>query len=291
MSAAQQASGAAPTASPRAVPKPAVHEWPTRALYGALLALVAVLVTLAGGYVFAGFIALGALAAAREWHRMVGPSRWAREYCVSAAAITAAIVVAALFPPNAWPAAILVSGGLLAAGMAATRGGSVAWSGLGPLYIGIPAWSLVALRLDVPHAEWIVLGTFLVIWSADTGALVVGRLLGGPKLIPSLSPNKTWAGLAGGLLLPALLGSVTVAALGGSAGRAFALALLLALAGHIGDLFESWVKRRVGRKNSGELIPGHGGVLDRIDSTLFVAPLVSVLVFLFGIASLIGVRS
>lgn len=267
------------------------NDWTTRALYGSLLALAAILATLVGGYFFAAFIAAGSLAAAREWHRMVGTARWGREFVASTVAICGALACAAVFPYSVWPLAILVAGAMLAAGMSATRGASIVWSGLCALYVGVPAWSLVALRLNVPKAEWIVLGIFLIIWTADTGALIVGRLVGGPKLIPSLSPNKTWAGFAGGLILPASAAATCVGLLGGSALRGFALALLLSLAGHAGDLFESWVKRRVGRKNSGELIPGHGGVLDRIDSTLFVAPLASGLVLLFGLARLIGVHS
>lgn len=280
--------GTSKTRSPAA--KGTVNDWPRRTLYGTLLALAAVVVTLVGGYIFAGFVAIAALAAAREWHRLVGTSHYGLEFAVSALAIGAALACTASFAPNVWPAAILASGAVLAAAMAAFRGASVLWSGMGALYIGVPAWSLVALRLDVPDAGWVVLGIFLVIWSADTGALIVGRLVGGPKLFPALSPNKTWAGLAGGLLLPAAIGAGYVTLLGGSAARAFALALLLAMAGHAGDLFELWVKRRVGCKNSGELIPGHGGVLDRLDFTLFVAPLASGLVFLFGIARLCGVH-
>jgi phosphatidate cytidylyltransferase len=266
-------------------------DWSRRALYGALLALVGVLVTLAGGYVFAGFVTIAALAAVREWHRLVGTERWGREFFASAAAIGVALTSTAIFPSAVWPLAILLAGALLAAAMAATRGGSLLWSGMGALYIGVPAWSLVALRLDVANSQWAVLGIFLVIWTGDTGALIVGRLLGGPKLIPALSPNKTWTGFAGGLLFAALFGAIYVAILGGNPAIAFVLALLLALTGHTGDLFESWVKRRVGRKDSGELIPGHGGVLDRLDSTLFVAPLASGLVFLFGIARLFGGHS
>lgn len=292
MSAARQITGISGSSAARSADvKRSASDWTTRALYGSLLALAAVLATLAGGYLFAVFVAAGSLAAAREWHRMVGTARWGREFVVSTVAMSGALACAAVFPQSVWPLAILMAGAMLAAGMAATRGASIVWSGLCALYIGVPAWSLVALRLDVPKAEWIVLGIFLIIWTADTGALIVGRLIGGPKLIPSLSPNKTWSGFAGGVLLPALVAAIYVGLLGGSAVRGFALALALALAGHAGDLFESWVKRRVGRKNSGELIPGHGGVLDRIDSTLFVAPLATGLVLLFGVARLFGVHS
>ncbi len=119
---------------------------------------------------------------------------------------------------------------------------------------------------------------------------IAGRpLLGGPKLSPLLSPNKTWAGLCGGLILPSLVAAFYVFAFGGIAWRGFAVGLVLAAAGHLGDLFESWIKRRVGRKNSGELIPGHGGILDRVDSTLFAVPLAAALFHFLGAAQLFGI--
>lgn len=262
-----------------------------RALIGSLLAVVAVGVTLSGGYVFAGFVALAALAAAREWHRMVGTERYGREWIATSLSIVGAVAAVMLSPSLSWPIAILGAGALLAAALGATRGVPISWSVLGPLYIGIPASALVGLREYATHAEWIVLGIFIVIWSADTGALAAGRIFGGPKLIPSLSPSKTWSGLIGGLALPAILAACYVSAFGGSALRGFAFGLLLAAAGHSGDLFESWVKRRVGRKDSGESLPGHGGVLDRLDSTLFVAPLAAALVFVFGVSQLFGVHA
>jgi phosphatidate cytidylyltransferase len=102
------------------------------------------------------------------------------------------------------------------------------------------------------------------------------------------SPNKTWAGFLGGVLLPAAGLAIYVTLLHGTGWKAAILGVVLALAAHLGDLFESWIKRRVGRKNSGSLIPGHGGVLDRIDSTLFVAPIAALLVFGFGLDPLFG---
>ena len=275
----------------RTNPKRLANELLVRILIGTLLAAIAIGVTLIGGYLFAGFVALAALAAAREWHRMVGADRYAREWIATSFAIVAAIVSMTLTTSLMWPLAFLVAGALLAAGFALLRGTKPVWSGLGALYIGIPSCALVALRTYAPHAEWIVLGVFLVIWSADTGALAAGRIFGGPKLIPSLSPSKTWSGLIGGLAVPAVLAAGYVAAFGGSPLRALALGLLLAAAGHSGDLFESWIKRRVGRKDSGDSIPGHGGVLDRLDSTLFVAPLAAILVFGLGVSQLFGVSA
>jgi phosphatidate cytidylyltransferase len=267
------------------------NELGVRALFGALLALAAAFVTFVGGYLFAGFIALAAFAAAREWLRMVGTQRFGWALIISCAAIAAASIASLASSVVYYPPAILAVGAALAAAVSVSRGGSHFWSGLGVLYIGIPAWSLVAMREHSPRAQWIVLGVFLTIWTADTGALLVGKTLGGPKLLPSLSPNKTWAGLAGGLLLPGMVVSLYVYLLGGNALSAFAIAVVLAATGHGGDLFESWIKRRVGRKNSGGLIPGHGGVLDRLDSTLFVAPAAAALIALFGVYGLFGVHA
>lgn len=287
--ATEMCGGSAARAEPASVKR--FGELLVRTLYGSLLAAIAIGMTFAGGFVFAAFVALAAIAAAREWHRMVGARRFAREWIATSLAIAAAVVAAEISGGALWPMAILSSGAVLAAAMGATRGASPYWSGLGPIYVGVAACSLVGLRVHTPHAQWVVLGLFLVIWTADTGALIAGRIFGGPKLVPVLSPSKTWSGLVGGLALPGLVGAGYVAALQGSPVRAFAVAFVLAAAGHAGDLFESWIKRRVGRKDSGGSIPGHGGVLDRLDSTLFVAPLAAALIFTFGVAALFGVRT
>jgi phosphatidate cytidylyltransferase len=292
-----QAAGKLETQRPVADAKPAqlmrntvqaAHEWPERAFYGVLLGAVALGSTWAGGYLFAGFIALVALAAAREWHRMAGGQKFALEIAVTTAAIVACLAVEVAIPHALWPIGILGIGSVLAAVCARIHRAPLTWNGAGALYIGVPALSIVALRTQAAHGAWVVIGLFIAVWAADTGALVLGRFLGGPKLVPILSPNKTWAGIIGGTIIPAAAMSLYVMLLGGSGGKAALLGLVFALAGHAGDLFESWLKRRVGRKNSGSLIPGHGGVLDRIDSTLFVAPLAAALVFVFGLDPLFG---
>ncbi|HUO93674.1 MAG TPA: phosphatidate cytidylyltransferase [Rhizomicrobium sp.] len=297
MSSAHHASGLGAARAGRPAPQsrktksPIANELLVRILIGLVLAAIGIAVTLAGGSLFAGFVALASIAAAREWHRMVGHERYAREWIATGSALTAAIVVTTISTSVIGPIAILVAGATLAAGFGAARGAPVKWAGLGALYIGIPACALVALREHVHHGEWIVLGVLLVIWSADTGALATGRIFRGPKLIPSLSPSKTWSGLIGGLIIPAGLAAAYVAAFSGSPVRGFVVGFVLAAVGHGGDLFESWIKRRVGRKDSGESIPGHGGVLDRLDSTLFVAPLAFILVFTVGVSQLFGVSA
>jgi phosphatidate cytidylyltransferase len=265
-------------------------EWPARAFFGVLLAAIAIAATFAGGYCFAAVLAVVALAAAREWHRLVSGQRYALETVFTGLSIAAALAAVVAVPHAAWPLGILAAGAIFSATASLRRNAPALWSGGGALYLGVPALCLIALQMDAPHGSWVVVGLFLTVWAADTGAFVCGRFLGGPKFAPALSPNKTWSGIAGGIILPAMSLALYVAYLGGNAGRAGLLGVFLAAAGHAGDLFESWLKRRVGRKNSGSLIPGHGGVLDRIDSTLFVAPLAAALVFVFGLDPLFGAR-
>jgi phosphatidate cytidylyltransferase len=263
-------------------------EWPKRALFGILLAGLALAATFAGGFIFAGFISLIAVAAVREWHRMVGGKRYALVVAASGLAIIGALAAGVLVPGMLWPVTILALGSVFAALFAAREGARPTWNAAGTLYVGLPSLSLVALRVHASYGVVPILLIFIAVWAADTGALVLGRLIGGPKLVPVLSPNKTWAGFIAGTVLAAAAVALYAELAGGSFWRAALLGAGLGLAGHSGDLFESWVKRKVGCKNSGGLIPGHGGVLDRVDSTLFAAPLAALLVFVFGLDPLWG---
>jgi phosphatidate cytidylyltransferase len=263
-------------------------EWPARALFAVLLAGIALACTFAGAPYLAGLTALVAFAAAREWHRLVCPSLYLWESVLTGTTIAAGLAAMVVAPHASWPFGILAVGALAAAGTAFVRGAPPFLNGAGAIYIGVPSLSVIALRTHSAEGALVVVALFIVIWAADTGALVAGRVIGGPKLMPLLSPNKTWAGFFGGILLPAAGLAIYVTLLHGSGWRAAILGAALASIAHAGDLFESWIKRRVGRKNSGSLIPGHGGVLDRIDSTLFVAPAAALLVFAFGVDPLFG---
>jgi phosphatidate cytidylyltransferase len=151
---------------------------------------------------------------------------------------------------------------------ALTKRRGAIWMPAGLLYIGAGAIALVWLRSLDNGA--IVLWIFIVTWSTDILAYFTGRSLGGPKLAPSISPGKTWSGLIGGVLGAALGGALIVHYCGLARGLVL-LAPLLAIAAQCGDLFESSLKRRAGVKDSGRLLPGHGGVLDRLDGLLPVA--------------------
>ncbi|HTJ62798.1 MAG TPA: phosphatidate cytidylyltransferase [Alphaproteobacteria bacterium] len=145
---------------------------------------------------------------------------------------------------------------------------------LGLPYVALTLIALSWLR-DTWNGGWpLVFFVFVVVWATDIGAFFVGRTVKGPRLAPGISPNKTWSGFAGGLALAALAAiGLMAGALGASRPvQVVEIALGLSLLGQGGDLFESAIKRRFGVKDSGDLIPGHGGMLDRIDALLWVAP-------------------
>ncbi len=153
------------------------------------------------------------------------------------------------------------------------------WPIGGLAYLGFPALAILILRFDPQSGLEALIFLFAIVWLTDIGAYAVGRLIGGPKLAPAISPGKTWAGAIGGLLF------AVAGALGGAGFMtiqlplgAIALALILSVATQCGDLLESWFKRRFGKKDSGTIMPGHGGILDRIDGLLFAAPTMVIII-------------
>ncbi len=148
---------------------------------------------------------------------------------------------------------------------------SARWVVLGIPYIGFGGFALLYMRFFFGLAPTVYL--FLTVWGTDIGAYLAGLTIGGPKLAPKVSPKKTWAGLIGGMAFAAFFGYLVASGFGYSeqARMAAKLSLVLAVVAQAGDLFESYLKRRSGVKESGGLIPGHGGVLDRIDGLLFAA--------------------
>lgn len=153
---------------------------------------------------------------------------------------------------------------------------NVAWSLLSVVYLGVPLMALNAIYSDgFPGSKWMVLTIFVMIWLNDTGAYCVGSLLGRHKMFPRLSPKKSWEGFAGGLAFCLLAGwacSVWFNTFGWQLWQWLIAGAVVCAFSTWGDLFESLLKRNAGVKDSGNIIPGHGGILDRIDSLLFVAP-------------------
>lgn len=146
----------------------------------------------------------------------------------------------------------------------------------GVIYCGLPVLALIFLRRQDEGLLWAFWALSLV-WATDIGAFFAGRSIGGPKLAPKLSPNKTWAGLIGGIVAASLLAIVLHVQYGLPWRMTLATPFLAVLA-QGGDLYESWLKRRAGVKDSGNILPGHGGLLDRLDGVVPVAPVAALLV-------------
>jgi phosphatidate cytidylyltransferase len=156
------------------------------------------------------------------------------------------------------------------------------WSAGGVFYAGLPAVALIWLRADPAYGLIAVLYLFAIVWTTDTAAYGFGRWLGGPKLAPRISPKKTWAGLLGGMTSAGAVGAAFAWAADVPVAWAGLLAIILAGIAQAGDLGESGIKRVYGIKDSSRLIPGHGGVLDRIDGLIFVAVAAGALAWIAG---------
>lgn len=204
-----------------------------------------------------------------EWALMVAPKAASRISVAVTLAILATVFVGYLGHPIL--SLLILAFGSLCAGLYAYRL-QTGWidAAYGVLYIGFPAAVLIWLR-DTNHGVDWVFFAFLIAWAADSAAYVVGKIVGGPKLWRRYSPNKTWSGFAGGMIA----GMLTAASLNDLT-HLFAhdtsgliVGLVLALSTMAGDLWESALKRRYGVKDAGTLIPGHGGLLDRVDGLMF----------------------
>ncbi len=151
------------------------------------------------------------------------------------------------------------------------------WLVAGVVYAGAAAFCPMVLRADPDFGLVAIFFLFAVVWMTDIAAYFVGRIFGGPKLWPAVSPNKTWSGALGGLA-GAVLAAFVVASFAALSHRAaIVLAALLSVASQAGDLFKSHLKRRFGAKDASHIIPGHGGVMDRLDGFIFAATLATLI--------------
>lgn len=157
------------------------------------------------------------------------------------------------------------------------------WGLGGVAYVAALYYAVLTLRQDALFGLHSILFLFAVVWGADVGAYFAGRAIGGPKLAPRISPKKTWAGFAGGLVTAALAGALLLQLMGLTPKLwHIGLALVLAVGSVLGDLFESGFKRHFGVKDSGSLIPGHGGFLDRLDGFVIAAVMAALIGVLRG---------
>lgn len=242
-----------------------------RAIVGIALIAIALLGGWQGGLFFNFLIGLAALLMFREWGRMHGTRRSAR--------LSGYVGIAA--------AMVLANEGLILLGAAALAVTAAIYAfrdrsaSIGIVYAGAPALALIWLRSQEQGMS-ILIWTLAIVWATDICAYFAGRTIGGPKLAPRISPSKTWAGLIGGMAGSAAVsaGLTALLTLPFSLVLAIILGAVLAVAAQIGDFYESHLKRRAGVKDSGNLLPGHGGVMDRLDGLVPVSLIVAGAVWL-----------
>jgi phosphatidate cytidylyltransferase len=247
-----------------------------RALSAVVLAPIVLLLTYADGWLFLALCAVAAGGILWEWIHLIADRGGPRVLAVGLAALLAAFALTGAGQPGAAVSAIAAGAVLAGAFGAQSLGAAVPngglWAAGGVVYAGIAFLSPALLRRDPQWGFMGLLFLFATVWATDIFAFFCGRAVGGPLLLPSVSPNKTWAGAIGGLA-GGIAAAVAVAYASGVrfAAAAGLMGLLLSILAQAGDLFESAVKRRFGAKDASRLIPGHGGLMDRLDGFLVAA--------------------
>jgi phosphatidate cytidylyltransferase len=253
---------------------PGGSELALRVCSALVLVPVALAVAYAGGVLFALFWSAAAIGTLWEWVSLLAGSRRRATVSVGAASLVAAVVLVSGRHVAAALAVLVIGAGAAAALAPSQRR---AWVAAGIAYCGALALAPIILRGDAASGFLAIIYLFAIVWGTDTAAFFIGRAIGGAKLMPQVSPGKTWSGAFAGVAAAILLGAI-VAAISGLA-RIWTIAVLaaaLSVVAQVGDLFESFLKRKFGAKDSGRIIPGHGGLMDRLDGFV-AAGLVAVL--------------
>ena len=261
-------------------PRPPSGALRARIVSALVMAPVALAAVWWGGWAFHALVVAGALMLTYEWDRLCEGSGFG---AVARLHGTVVVLSLGLAIADRFVSAFLV----VAAGAAASAAFAQAtdrqrrWPLLAGPYVCIPCIALIWLRDDTGIGRDMVLWLLAAIWATDIGAYAVGRTFGGPRLAPRFSPAKTWSGLVGGMFSAALVSWGIAWSLGiPNREVLFGLALVLAVWAQVGDISESALKRHFGVKDSGSIIPGHGGFMDRLDGLLFAAPATALVVLL-----------
>lgn len=247
----------------------------------AVVLIVAVLVPAwYGGAAFRILSALIAGVVFLEWAMMTGGGRQMAHAAVSGAGL-AAVLAGMAYGMSPWLVPAVLAASIVLSGLSAAAFRAGSWFTWGVVYAGLFGIALAAVRGSGTPGLVAILFLFAVVWVTDVAAYFVGRRLGGPKLAPSISPGKTWSGAIGGTVFGTIAGVLVAAAAGlYETWPYIMLGLTLSVISQAGDLLESAIKRRFGVKDSSNLIPGHGGVMDRVDGLAAAA----IALYLVGLA-------
>ncbi|HKZ97855.1 MAG TPA: phosphatidate cytidylyltransferase [Hyphomicrobiaceae bacterium] len=240
----------------------------TRLLWGVLFAVIAIGLAYAGQLAFALLVLPVTVVMSWEWARVVRGTEFDLTLVVHAVVVAVGAILTA-FGYAALGLAALVIGAIIV--LPLQFGERPLVSAAGVVYTGLPAVALLWLRGNEPMGFLAVLFIFLVVWTVDTAAFLAGRLIGGPRLAPRISPKKTWAGLAGGVIASVIAGAMFGYFAGLSPSVLAVSGFVMGLIAQGGDLGESALKRAYGVKDASNLIPGHGGLMDRTDGLVAVA--------------------
>ncbi len=262
-------------AAPAAVAEQGARNLLMRVLAALVLAPAAIAIAYVGGWLWAALVTLVAVGLYVEWLMIVGEAGWNRVVGAGAIALGIAGLLLALGQIEAALAALML--GLLAVTVLAPERRGWIMAGFG--YAAAAELASILVRLDPVEGFTALILILLVVWVTDIGGYFAGRGIGGPKLWPRVSPNKTWAGAFGGFAASIAVAAGFAAWDLGRTGPLLLLGSVLSIISQLGDLFESAVKRRFGVKDSSHIIPGHGGLLDRLDG--FVAAVVVAAIFGF----------
>tara|TARA_R110002110_G_scaffold414147_3_gene643470 strand:+ start:38316 stop:39098 length:783 start_codon:yes stop_codon:yes gene_type:complete len=251
-----------------------------RVLSALVLVPVVLICVWLGSPWFAAMLAVVVLAAGAEWRSIAVIERTGLRM-QSIMVPLFVLVVGEVAGPSAGLLALVI-GLVLAGGTFAAPLNERVWALVAHVHLGLAVVALLYLRDQSETGLDLVIFLFVMVWMSDIGGYVAGRLFGGPKLAPRISPKKTWAGAAGALLFVLATAALMARLTSVPPEPLLGVAIVMSLASQCGDLFESWIKRHFDVKDSGTLIPGHGGVLDRVDGLLFAAPALALIALLFG---------
>ena len=256
----------------------------TRIIAAAVLIPLAVAIAYAGGWLWTALVTLAAIGLYVEWLMVVGGAADKR---IVVSGVIALVVAGFCLAIGRLDAALVVLAiGLVAVGLMTAERRN--WTAAGFLYAAVAEIASVLLRLDAAKGFVALVFVLVIVWVTDSGGYFAGRGIGGPKLWPRVSPKKTWAGAIGGFAASLAVAGVFAALDLGKAGPLLMISGALSVVSQLGDLFESAVKRRFGVKDSSQIIPGHGGLLDRLDGFVAAVAVAALFGFLRGGADGVG---